>query len=298
MKCNICPRGCNIDRNRGVGACGATNTIKVAKIMLHHFEEPCISGENGSGAIFFSGCNLGCVYCQNKSISHTCNGIEMSVSELANAMLDLQSKGAHNINLVTPTHFALQIRQAIDEIRSELKIPVVYNTSGYELPSEIEKMAGYVDVFLVDIKYFSSEASKKYSNAKDYFEHAFASFGTMLKQQPKCVLDENGIMKRGVILRHLVLPTLRADSKNMLGAIADKYGVSDFKLSLMCQYTPEFCDEKYKELKRKITTFEYQSVLDFAVELGFDGYMQDFSSVGSIYTPDFLGENKNEIKNS
>ena len=202
-------------------------------------------------------------------------------------MLELQARGVHNINLVTPTHFASQIRQALDLIQGKLVIPVVYNTSGYELEAEIEKMASYVDVFLVDIKYFDSALSKKYSNASDYFERAFSALGAMLKAQPKCIFDENGIMQRGVILRHLVLPTMRKDSYKILDMVANTYGTDSLRLSLMCQYTPEFCDENYKEIKRKITTFEYQSVLEHALELGFDGYMQDISSANTIYTPNF-----------
>ena len=287
MICNACPRQCGVDRDKVTGACKMSNTVRVAKIMVHSWEEPPISGTRGSGTIFFSGCNLGCVYCQNRDISHTGYGKEMTISELAEAMLDLQKKGVHNINLVTPTHFASQIREAIDLVRGELKIPIVYNTSGYELSCEIAKMSGYVDVFLTDIKYFSPELSKKYSNASNYFECAISAFGKMLELAPKCVFDENGIMLSGVILRHLVLPTMRNDSKEILNRVASLYGTSDFKLSLMCQYTPEFCDDKFKEIKRKITTFEYQSVLEHALSLGFDGYMQDISSANTIYTPNF-----------
>ena len=288
MKCNICPRKCDVDRSKQAGACKISgNTVKVSKIMLHHWEEPCISGTNGSGAIFFSGCNLGCVYCQNKEISHRDGGKDLTPTELGAQMLELQKKGAHNINLVTPTHFAPLIREAIDLVRSELKIPVVYNTSGYESSDEIEKMRGYVDVFLTDVKYFSSDASKKYSRAENYFECASSALDAMLKIAPKCVFDENGIMTSGVILRHLVLPTLRNDSKKILEYVAKAHGTENIILSLMCQYTPDFCDENHKEIKRKVTTFEYQSVLDYALELGFGGYMQEPSSANKAYTPDF-----------
>lgn len=287
MICNACPRQCGVDRDKVLGACKMSNTVRVAKIMVHSWEEPPISGTLGSGTIFFSGCSLGCVYCQNRDISHTGYGKEMNALDLANAMLDLQARGVHNINLVTPTHFSYQIREAISLVRNELKIPIVYNTSGYELSCEIEKMAGYVDVFLTDIKYFSPELSKKYSNASNYFECAISALGKMLELAPRCVFDENGIMQSGVILRHLVLPTMRNDSKEILNKVASLYGTRDFKLSLMCQYTPEFCDDKFKEIKRKITTFEYQSVLEHALSLGFDGYMQDISSASTIYTPNF-----------
>ena len=264
------------------------DTIKIAKVMLHHWEEPCISGEKGSGAIFFSGCSLRCVYCQNCDISHQGHGRDYTADELANAMLDLQSQGAHNINLVTPTHYGDKIRQALDLIKDRLKIPVVYNTSGYELDTEIEKMAGYVDVFLTDMKYFSPEHSRKYSQAGDYYNVAKSALLAMLKIAPKCEFDENGIMQKGVIIRHLVLPTLRRDSIALLTDLAGSIDVGAVKLSLMAQYTPEFCTSGYPELLRKITTFEYDSVVKSATELGFDGYIQDKSASSVQYTPKFL----------
>lgn len=216
----------------------------------------------------------------------------MTEGELADAMLKLQSEGAHNINLVSPTQFSSKIRDALDLIRGQLKIPVVYNTGGYEKADEIEKMSGYVDIFLTDIKYFSTEASKKYSGAPDYFENAILALGKMLELQPRCVIDENGIMQRGVILRHLVLPTLRKDSMQILEAVKERYGTNSLKLSLMSQYTPDFCPEAYGEIKRRVTSFEYQSVVDRAIELGFDGYIQETSSASAKYTPNFRKEQK------
>ena len=287
MKCNLCPRLCGAERDKARGVCGVADGMLVAKVMLHKWEEPCVSGERGSGAIFFSGCPLGCVYCQNREISHERYGEMMSVSELAEAMLDLQSQGAHNINLVSPTQFSDKIREAIDLARSRLKIPVVYNTGGYELADEIEKMSGYVDVFLTDMKYFSSEASAKYSRAPDYFERAREALETMLKIAPECVFDQNGMMQKGVIVRHLVLPTLRADSLRVLDELASMTDTSKIKLSLMSQYTPEFCPDTYGEIKRKITTFEYQSVVKRALELGFEGYIQEKDSASASYTPKF-----------
>ncbi len=285
--CTLCPRECKIDRALSVGACGTSDKIKIAKVMLHKWEEPPISGINGSGAIFFSGCPLKCVYCQNKEISHGQRGKEITVDELADIMLDLQKQGAHNINLVTPTHFSDGIIEALRLIKGELKIPVVYNTSGYEKPEEIRKIGDYVSVFLADIKYFSPKLSKKYSHAENYYECAKESFKTMLKLQPRCEFDDNGIMTKGVILRHLVLPSCRHDSIAILEDIAKDFDVRSFKLSLMSQYTPEFCDKAYKELSRKVTSFEYNSVLDLALTLGYDGYMQDKASASDIYTPDF-----------
>lgn len=287
MLCNICPRQCNIDRTKVTGVCGVNDKIRVAKIMVHMWEEPCISGTKGSGAIFFSGCNLKCVYCQNRDISHEKYGFELTVNELAEKMLELQDKGVHNINLVTPTHYSDKIRLAIDLIRDKLHIPIVYNTSGYELDTEIDKMAGYVDIFLTDIKYYGSEASKKYSSAPDYYEVAKKAFASMLKIAPECIFDKNGIMQGGVILRHLVLPTLRKDSIKILEDVSINFDISKFKLALMCQYTPDFCSDNFKEIKRRVTSFEYNSVVYKALELGYDGYIQDISSSNKIYTPNF-----------
>ena len=205
-------------------------------------------------------------------------------------MLDLQKQGACNINLVTPTHYSDKIRQALDLIKNELKIPVVYNTSGYELDTEIYKMADYVDVFLTDVKYFSPVYSEKYSRASDYYKTSKLALGAMLKLQPKCVFEENGAIKKGVIVRHLVLPGLRRDSIEMLNDLYESFGASSFKLSLMSQYTPEFCQDEFKELKRKITTFEYESVVNEAIKLGFDGYIQDKSASSVKYTPNFKEE--------
>lgn len=287
MRCYLCPRKCGADRENTLGACKCGENIRVAKVMVHMWEEPCISGENGSGAIFFGGCPLGCVYCQNKEISRGYVGEEITPQELGDIMLDLQNQGVHNINLVTPTHFSDKIREAISLVKSELKIPIVYNTSGYELDTEIEKMAGYVDVFLCDIKYFSSEISKKYSSAPDYYEVAKRAFDKMLRLVQECTFDKNGIMTKGVILRHLVLPTLRHDSMKILEDIKNSFDISSFKLSLMSQYTPDFCPDDYKEIKRRVTTFEYNSVVDYAISLGYDGYIQDKSSSNTVFTPKF-----------
>ncbi|MBE6673507.1 MAG: radical SAM protein [Ruminococcaceae bacterium] len=290
MNCNLCPRRCGINRKTDTGYCKMGDTVKIAKVMLHMWEEPCISGKKGSGAIFFSGCPLKCVYCQNVDISHGGYGKEYTVETLSQEMLRLQEMGACNINLVTPTHYADKVRQALDLIRGELKIPVVYNTSGYELDSEIAKMAGYVDVFLTDMKYFSPEYSQKYSKASDYYQVAKGALAEMLKIAPKCVFDENGLMQKGVIVRHLVLPTLRKDSIAILQDLNDSFDISKLKLSLMAQYTPEFCSEQYPELGRKITTFEYSSVVNAAIELGYDGYIQDKSASSVKYTPNFREE--------
>lgn len=285
--CTLCPRSCKIDRRYERGACGAPDEITVSKIMLHKWEEPPISGTNGSGAIFFFGCPLKCVYCQNKKISHECKGKTLTAEMLAKEMLVLQEKGAHNINLVTPTHYADKIIEALDLIKNELTIPVVYNTSGYESAEQIQKIADHVSIFLTDIKYFSCEASAKYSRAKNYYQVAKEAFSEMLNAVGTPKYDENGMMISGVILRHLVLPSLRRDSIAILEDIAGSFDTSSFVLSLMSQYTPEFCDRDFPELCRRLTTFEYNSVLARAHELGYTGFMQDFSSAKAEFTPDF-----------
>lgn len=293
MKCTLCPRGCGVDREHERGYCGATDKIVVAKTMLHMWEEPCISGSRGSGAIFFSGCNLRCVYCQNIDISHSISGRELDIYELSREMLRLQEQGAHNINLVTPAPYIEQIKGAIELIRDTLKIPVLYNTSGYESAEVIASLAGYVDIFLTDIKYYDSKLSLMYSGASDYYERALSSLKEMLKIAPECTLDENGIMTRGVILRHLVLPSHRDDSIKILEDVCENVDIRALKLSLMSQYTPDFYEGDIKALKRRITTFEYRCVTDRAIALGYDGYIQDRKSATKGYTPSFKGD-KNE----
>lgn len=285
--CEKCPRRCKIDRSVSVGACHVGSEIKIAKVMKHMWEEPCISGERGSGAVFFSGCPLGCVFCQNKEISHTGCGKAVSVRELADIFLSLEREGAHNINLVSPTQYSDKIRDALDI--ANVAIPIVYNTGGYELSSEIEKLKGYVDVFLTDIKYFSPELSTEYSKAPDYFEHAISALEKMVELQPRCAFDENGLMKNGVILRHLVIPNARKDSMRILKEVKERIDIKSIRLSLMSQYTPEFCDPRYNKIKRKITSFEYDSVVEYALSLGFEeGYIQERTSATSSFTPRFL----------
>ena len=286
-KCTLCPRKCGVDRETERGFCGVLSTPRVAKVMLHRWEEPCISGTRGSGAIFFSGCTLRCAYCQNMDVSHGALGKEISVGTLAETMLELQSQGAHNINLVTPTQFSDRIKEALDIVRDKLEIPIVYNTGGYESAEVIRALNGYADVFLTDIKYYSCELSRELSLAPDYYDRATEALREMLKIAPECKLDNDGIMRKGVVLRHLVLPSHRDDSIRLLEDVADKFDVTKFKLSLMSQYTPDFYRGESKALKRRITTFEYQSVVDRAISLGYDGYIQDKESATKNYTPDF-----------
>ena len=258
--CTICPRECKADRTNGkTGACLCGDKLNIAKIMLHHWEEPVISGTQGSGAIFFSGCPLKCVFCQNQQISRAQVGKEMTEAELADVMLELQSNGAHNINLVSPTHFVPQIIRALDITKPKLKIPVVYNTSGYEKVETLRTLDGYIDVYLPDFKYYSVELAEKYSKAPNYFEVASKAIKEMYRQVGKFTLDENNIMQKGMIVRHLVLPSCRKDSIRVMEELSKLLPTEDIKLSLMSQYTPDFAPVDYPELSRRITTLTLPS---------------------------------------
>ena len=287
--CNLCPRACGADRSRGErGACGAGADMRVARVSLHAFEEPCISGTRGSGTIFFSGCSLGCVFCQNRSISRAAVGQVMDGHALGEAMLSLQEKGAHNINLVTATHFADRVAEALSDVKPRLHIPVVYNTSGYERIETLRMLEGLVDVYLPDFKYASGELAARYSSAPDYPDVAARAIAEMYRQSGSVCFDENGMILRGTVVRVLVLPSHRADAMAVLRRLADTVPPSGIRLSLMSQYTPEFAtDTPYRELHRRVTRFEYESVTEEAIRLGFDGYMQERSSASSRYTPNF-----------
>lgn len=291
--CNICPRKCNIDREKTHGFCSETNDIRVARIAPHFFEEPPISGTRGSGTVFFSGCSLKCVFCQNADISRLGGvGQKMSTDELFFAIDDLRKQGVHNINLVTPTHFAKQIIPVLERIKAskDFNIPIVYNSSGYENIDTLKALDGLVDIYMPDFKYFSSDIAKKYSSAPDYREVATLALSEMLRQVGKYnySTEEDGMLKSGVIVRHLVLPSCRHDSILVLEHIANTVSPAGILLSLMSQYTPEFAKSSpFKELHRKITSFEYESVAKKAIELGFDGFFQERSSASAKYTPDF-----------
>lgn len=294
MPCNICPRKCNIDRENGEhGFCGESNTFRVARIAPHRFEEPPISGTRGSGTVFFSGCSLRCVFCQNRDISRQGGvGVEISEKELYGKILELQDSGVHNINLVTPTHFARQLVPMLERLRAsgDLKIPVVYNSSGYESPETLKSLNGLVDIYMPDFKYYSNELAARYSSAPDYRETAAAAIVEMLRQRGKYRYfdDEPSILASGVIVRHLVLPSHRADSIEVLRFLSSLVDPHDILLSLMSQYTPDFAkDTRYKNLHRRITSFEYSSVCDVAEALGFDGYVQSKNSAVADYTPSF-----------
>ena len=293
--CTLCPRNCRIDRSNTRGVCGVPADIYISKIMLHHWEEPCISGDRGSGAVFFCGCPLGCKFCQNREISSPKNGVAAGQRyfthvELVSALLELQEKGAHNINFVSPTHYTDTLVDVIKKARQNgLTIPVVWNTGGYEKPETIRLLEGVVDVFLTDMKYFSHELSRNLSSAPDYFDFAMPSLLEMCRitGETKYLGD---IMTRGVIVRHLVLPGCRRDSEDVLRRLAEAGLQDKITLSLMSQYTPDFfteCgDEKLdKSLKRRLTTFEYNCVRDLADELGFCGFGQERDSAQKKYTP-------------
>lgn len=287
MICDICPRRCRVDRAKTTGFCQETEEIRISKVMLHKYEEPLISGgekDKGSGAIFFAGCNLKCVYCQNFPISHKNKGKNISVAELANIFKDLERRGALNINLVTPTHFTMQIIEALKIYKPN--IPIVWNSSGYESVETIEKLKGYVDIFLVDLKYMSNELSTKYSGAVDYAEVATKAILKMRELQPRDMI-EKGHMKKGVIVRHLVLPTHTDDSIKCLDFILKNLG-KDTIVSIMSQYEPRYDAKKFHEIDRKITPIEYKRVVNFALKNDMKNcFVQDLSSADSKYTPKF-----------
>lgn len=288
--CNLCPRKCGAKRSTESGYCGESVAVRAARAALHFWEEPCISGKNGSGAVFFCGCPLHCVYCQNNEISRGGAGKVISVERLAEIFLELQARGAHNINLVTPSHYLLPIRRAVDLARPALRVPVVYNCGGYERLEAIRALKGYVDIFLPDFKYCSAELSSRYSGARDYFEVASAAVREMVGQAGPPVFGEDGMLRRGVIVRHMILPGARKDSFQILRWLAENLPKGSFLLSLMSQYTP-YCPLPFKELNRRVTSFEYDSVVEEAARLGLtDGYMQEKSSAREEYTPPFDGE--------
>ena len=284
MKCNLCPRKCNADREDGsFGFCGMPSQIKVAKWGLFNFEEPCISLNKGSGAIFFSGCNLACVFCQNYEISALKNGKTITTKELADIFKQLEDIGAENINLVTPMHFATSIVEAIKIYRP--KIPIIYNTNAYETESVIEYVAPYVDIFLPDLKYYSPQLSLKFSNAKNYFEVAIKAIKKMYELKTN-KFAPNGKMLEGIIIRHMILPLCTEDSIKVLETIKQYFPQA--KVSLMAQYTPMFKASSFKQINRGITKREYEKVFNKYIELGLDGYVQDLSSASSCFTPIFI----------
>ena len=289
MGCLLCPRRCGVDREAGeLGFCGSPAELLVARAALHPFEEPPISGTRGSGTVFFSGCSLRCIFCQNSAIRTQDSGKRVTVAEFCDIMRALKEQGAHNINLVTPTHYADKIAEALKRVKRELGLPVVWNCGGYECVETLRMLEGLVDVYLPDFKYVSPKLAGEYSAAPDYAEVATAALAEMHRQTGAVTLDGDGMMTRGVLVRHLVLPGSRADSMAVLSRIAETVPVGEVRLSLMRQYTPDFAPRSGpKALLRRVTSFEYDSVMQHAVDLGFEGYFQTKESADKAYTPDF-----------
>ena len=288
-KCSLCPRMCGTDRAAGQkGFCGGVNLVRVARAALHYWEEPCISGESGSGTVFFSGCTMRCVFCQNKEISRSEVGKEITIERLAEIYLELAAKGANNINLVTPMHYAPQITAALDIARKNgLTLPIVWNTGGWERRESIAAVRDYADIWLSDFKYFDSSLGESLSKAPNYFSVAAAALDQMVKQTCEPVFDENGIMRRGVIVRHLMLPGHLDDTKNVLRFLYENYGDSIW-ISIMNQYTPMCSDPRFPELSRTVSDEEYNEAIDFACELGIENaFVQEGGTVGESFIPPF-----------
>lgn len=285
--CELCPRMCRVDRVNQFGFCGAGENLRVALVSLHKWEEPCLVGERGAGTIFFAHCNLKCVYCQNFSISHEGYGAEISVERLAEIFLEQQTRGAANVELVTPTHYTEQICAAIDVAKSRgLTLPIVWNSNGYENLSTLELLRGRVDIFLPDVKYFSDEAAKTFSAAPNYFAIAQAAVKKMFELVGAAQIV-NGQMIRGVLVRHLVLPNFRCDAMKIVDWLYETFGDEIF-ISLMNQYTPIFRAAEYKKISRALTTFEYQSVVDHATELGVKNcFIQVGKTADEKFIPNF-----------
>lgn len=290
QKCSLCPRGCGADRTGGeTGYCKEDDTVRAARASLHMWEEPCISGKNGSGTIFFSGCPLKCAYCQNEGIALGNKGAALTIDELCRVFLLLQEKQAENINLVTPTHFAPQLAKAIERAKAKgLVLPIVYNTSGYECVETIKMLEGLVDIYLPDLKYKSDSVSQRYSNAPNYFAYAAEAIAEMVRQTKKPVF-EGDIMKRGTIVRHMVLPNHTADSINIIRYLYSQYK-NDIYISIMNQYTPpkDIGAKGFAELSRRVTKREYEKVINYAIEIGVENaFIQEGQAAGESFIPDF-----------
>ena len=287
-KCNLCPRNCLVDRTKTLGYCKATDKVKVARSALHYFEEPSISGSNGSGTIFFSNCNLKCCYCQNKEISTDGFGKEITIERLSEMMLELEEKHANNINLVTPTHYVPSIIEAIKLARSKgLSIPIVYNTSGYESVETLKLLEGYIDIYLTDFKYFDNKLGKDLSKCSNYFEVASKALEEMYRQTGKNKFNKDGLMTKGIIVRCLVLPTKSDDTKKIINYLYKKYQ-DNIYLSIMNQYTPVNFIKDYPYLNKTISEDEYNDVIDYAIDLGIkNAYMQEGDTCSESFIPSF-----------
>ena len=292
-KCDICPRMCKVNRLAGkTGFCRCDEKIKIALVSSHYFEEPCISGKEGSGTIFFSNCNLACIYCQNHEVSQEGKGKEVSIERLSEIMLEQQSRGVNNINLVTGTMYIYQIIEAIKLAKKNgLTIPIVYNTSGYENVETIKDLEGIVDIYLPDLKYYTDELATKYSNCPNYFEIATEAIKEMARQVPENQFNENGIMTKGLIIRHLILPNHVQNSKNILKWIKDNLPSKTY-VSVMAQYFPTYKAKDNMEINRKINKKEYEQIENYLYTLDLtEGYMQDLGEHEEEYVPNFNLDN-------
>ena len=295
-KCDICPHNCKINREIQIGKCKVKDKPKLALSSLHFFEEPCISGKNGSGTVFFSNCNLKCVYCQNHQISSEGFGVEITVERLAEIFLEQQGNNANNINLVSPTIYAEQIKQAIIMAKQKgLKIPIVYNSSGYEKVETLKELEGYIDVYLPDFKYASNELGEKYSKVKNYYNVCLPALKEMYRQVGAPKLNENGIIQKGMIIRHLILPNHIENTKKVIQDIKSNFP-SDVYVSIMAQYFPTGEAKNIPELNRKLTTEEYKEIEEYIFEQNIEnGYMQELGEHEEEYVPifDLQGVNTN-----
>ena len=287
MRCTLCPRKCLAERDLSCGACGADNRIKIARAAAHFWEEPCISGKNGSGAVFFSGCTLRCVYCQNYEISSGGGGELVSEDKFVSILFSLKEQGVHNINLVTPDQYLAILAPILSRVKEELALPIVINCSGYESSEMLALLDGIADIYLVDYKYADDALAKRLSGVSNYVKTVQEALPVMLSQVGRPTFSEDGMMQKGVILRHLVLPGERKNSLAVLDSVKEIFSPDDFLLSLMSQYTP---NGKEGAPSRTLTKFEYQSVASRAQEYGFEGYFQEFSSQNQAYTPPFDGK--------
>ncbi len=291
INCSLCPRACRIDRTSGqTGFCKADNRLKIAKAYLHQWEEPSISGTNGSGTVFFSHCNMGCVFCQNYEISSEYHGKYISVEELSEIFLDLQKQKAHNINLVTPTHYVPQIAQALTLAKNNgLIIPIIYNCGGYENVQSLKLLDGLIDIYMPDMKYFDDKYAVKYSNAPHYFEYAKKAINEMFRQVGKNEFDKD-IMTKGVIVRHMILPGLLFDSKKILDYLFNEYG-DNIYISIMSQYTPMPNVINFPEINKRVSKEYYETLVDYASKIGItNAYIQDGASAKESFIPDFFTE--------
>ena len=286
--CALCPRKCGTDREEKLGFCQSRKTLRVAKTMLHFWEEPILSGSGGSGAVFFSGCVLRCPFCQNFPISHEGKGKDISPEELERLILSLEAQGAQNIDLITPTQYLEGLLPVLKRIKNKINIPIVYNTGGYELPEQLRRLEGLVDIYLPDLKYYDRAISARYGASSDYFDFALSSLKEMIRQQPRDEISD-GIMKRGVLVRHLVLPSCYKDSMALFRRLADEFPEKKPLVSVMRQYTPCYRAKEFPELNRRLTTFEYEKVTELCAELGFEGFTQQKGCETMDYTPDFEG---------